>query len=209
MERLRLAELMAALSLATDLGMGQPMEQALRTCLIAVSLGDRLGLSRDELSEVFYVALLRFLGCTADAHEFAAMVGGDDIAVRHAIAPVLGGSQREFASRVMPRIGRGSGPLHRARLVSAMIATGQQRARDGVRAHCEMGEALARRLGLPSGVQRGLADAFEKWNGQGLPKGSAGSDIQLSARIVFIARDAEVLHRDGGIETLRAALKAR
>ena len=58
MERLRLAELMAALSLATDLGMGQPMEQALRTCLIAISLGDRLGLSGEELSEVYYVALL-------------------------------------------------------------------------------------------------------------------------------------------------------
>src|SRR6266849_794921 len=102
MERLRLAELMAALSLATDLGMGQPMEQALRTCLIAVSLGDRLRLSRDELSEVYYVALLRFLGCTADAHEFAAMVGGDDISMPAAIAPVLGGTRNEFGSQVMP-----------------------------------------------------------------------------------------------------------
>ena len=99
MEGLRLAELMAALSLATDLGMGQPMEQALRTCLIAVSLGDRLGLSRDELSEVYYVALLRFLGCTADAHEFAAMVGGDDISMRAAIAPVLGGTRNDSRRR--------------------------------------------------------------------------------------------------------------
>ncbi|TMD35635.1 MAG: metal-dependent phosphohydrolase, partial [Chloroflexi bacterium] len=90
MERLRLAELMAALSLATDLGMGQPVEQALRTCLIATALGERLGLGDEELSEVYYVALLRFLGCTADAHEFAAMVGGDDIAIRSTIAPVLG-----------------------------------------------------------------------------------------------------------------------
>src|SRR5258708_22530040 len=110
MERLRLAELMAALSLATDLGMGQPMEQALRTCLIAVSLGDRLGLSRDELSEVYYVALLRFLGCTADAHEFAAMVGGDDISMRAAIAPVLGGAPNEVPSQAMAQVGTGEGP---------------------------------------------------------------------------------------------------
>jgi len=67
MQRLRLAELMAALSLATDLGMGQPLEQALRTCLIAIELAERMGLAKDEISEVFYVALLRFLGCTADA----------------------------------------------------------------------------------------------------------------------------------------------
>src|SRR5207245_4927799 len=87
-EQLRLAELMAALSLATDLEMGQPLEQALRTCLIAVALGERLGLANDGLSEVHYVALLPFLGCTADAHEFAAMVGGDDIASRAALAAV-------------------------------------------------------------------------------------------------------------------------
>src|SRR5713101_4643528 len=109
-QRLRLAELMAALSLATDLGMGQPLEQALRTCLISLELGARLGLDKEELSEVFYVALLRFLGCTADAHEFAAMVGGDDIGIRRAIAPVLGGTQREFGSQVMPRVGAGHGP---------------------------------------------------------------------------------------------------
>src|SRR2546425_658927 len=102
---------MAALSLATDLGMGQPMEQALRTCLIAIALGERLGLSSEDLSDVYYLALLRFLGCTADAYEFAAMVGGDDIGIRAAIAPVLGGAQSEFASRVMPRVGAGHGPL--------------------------------------------------------------------------------------------------
>src|SRR5688572_11403616 len=96
--RVRLAELLAAISLATDLGMGQPLEQALRTCLIALGLGERLGLRPEELSDVFYVALLRFLGCSADAHELAQMVGGDDIAVRSSIAPVMGASSGEFAA---------------------------------------------------------------------------------------------------------------
>jgi len=117
-QRLRLAELMAALSLATDLGMGQPLEQALRTSLIATELADRMGLDSDEISEVMYVALLRFLGCTAGAHEFAQMVGGDDIGVRAAIAPVLGGSMGEFATQVIPRIGAGGNPIRRARSVS-------------------------------------------------------------------------------------------
>jgi hypothetical protein len=75
-EGLRPTELIAALSLATDLGVGQPLEQALRTCLIALVLGDRLGLSEEERSEVYYVALLRFVGCTADASEMAQMAGG-------------------------------------------------------------------------------------------------------------------------------------
>src|SRR5260370_20661423 len=188
MERLRLAELMAALSLATDLGMGQPMEQALRTCLIAVSLGDRLGLSRDELSEVYYVALLRFLGCTADAHEFAAMVGGDDISRRAAIAPVLGGTRNEFASQVMPKVGTGKGPLRRAQLLAGMLSSGKQQGREGVRAGCELAVNLAGRIGLSSGVPRGLASAFETWSGTGCPDRIRGQAIPPSARLVFVAR---------------------
>ena len=209
MERLRLAELMAALSLATDLGMGQPMEQALRTCLIAVSLGDRLGLSRDELSEVYYVALLRFLGCTADAHEFAAMVGGDDISMRAAIAPVLGRTRNEFASQVVPKVGAGKGPLRRAQLVAGMLSSGEQQGREGVRAGCELAVNLAGRIGLPSSVRRGLASAFETWSGTGFPDGIGGEAIPLSSRLVFVARDAEILQRRGGDEAVKAAMQER
>jgi HD-GYP domain-containing protein (c-di-GMP phosphodiesterase class II) len=208
-ERLRLAELMAALSLATDLGMGQPLEQAIRTCLMAIALGERLGLSREELSEVYYVALLRFLGCTADAHEFAAMVGGDDISIRAAIAPVLGGTQIDFASQVMPKVGTGHGPLRRVRLLAGMLSSGARQGREGVRAACELAENLALRIGLPPGVRRGLASALETWNGTGFPDGTAGENISLSSRIVFVARDAEVLQRSGGPQRVRRALNAR
>ncbi|GAC1645659.1 MAG: 3'3'-cGAMP-specific phosphodiesterase [Candidatus Dormibacteraceae bacterium] len=206
---LRVAELMAAVSLATDLGMGQPLEQALRTCLIAVRLAQNLGVTGEELSDVYYVALLRFLGCTADAHEMAEMVGGDEIAIRAAIAPVLGAKPAEFASRVMPKVGAGRGPLDRARLVAGMLTTGPDRAREGIRAHCELGENLAQRLGLPAGVRAGLGAAFEQWNGEGFPNGLVGEAIPLSARIVFIARDIEVLQRKGGTAHAQAAVRAR
>ena len=68
---LRLTELVAALSLATDLVMGQPLEHALRTCRLAVTLANHLGLDAATAADVHYVALLRFLGCTADAPETA------------------------------------------------------------------------------------------------------------------------------------------
>ena len=208
-EPLRLAELMAALSLATDLGMGQPMEQALRTCLIALGIGERLHLDSEHLGEVYYVALLRFLGCTADAHEMAQMVGGDEIALRTAIAPVLGGKPGEFMSHVLPKVGVGHGPIRRVRLVAGMLGGGEARAREGLRAHCELAENLAQRLLLPQGVRDGLAAAFEQWNGKGLPNGTAGDAIPLSSRIVFVARDLEVLHRLGGLDQAVSAVRAR
>ncbi len=200
---------MAALSLATDLGMGQPLEQALRTCLLALCLGDRLGLRDQELADIYYVALLRFLGCTADAHEWASLVGGDDIAARAAIAPVLGGSMAEFGARVLPVVGEGEPPLRRARLLVGMMRSGRSLARDGLRAHCEVGEDLAQRLGLPAGVRAALAAAFEQWNGSGLPNGLAGESIPLAARIVFVARDLDILQRGGGAEAATAAVRRR
>jgi hypothetical protein len=65
---LRLAELMAALSIATDLGMGQPMEYAMTTCIVAVRLGEAAGLSEAELRDAYYEALLRYIGCSADTY---------------------------------------------------------------------------------------------------------------------------------------------
>ena len=67
----RLAEVLAALSLATDLGMGQPMEHALRRCLLAVRLGEVLGLSDRELGHVYYVGLVCSVGCTIKLQGFA------------------------------------------------------------------------------------------------------------------------------------------
>jgi len=211
-EQLRLAELMAALSLAIDLGMGQPLEQALRTCLIAIELGERMGLTKGEISDVFYVALLRFLGCTADAHEIAEFFGGDDLVERREAAQLLGGSPPELArelARVILRVGRGQGPRRRAELLAGLIARGPRLMREVARAHCEMAEHLAVRLGLPAGVRRALGDENVRWDGLGAPRGFSRNDIPISARIVFVARDAEVMHREGGSQLLRASLRAR
>ena len=49
----RLAELVAALSLGVDLGFGQPMEHVLRQCPIAPRLGKRLGLDDPERAVVY------------------------------------------------------------------------------------------------------------------------------------------------------------
>lgn len=56
---IRLAELIAALSLAIELGMGQPMESALCSSVLPTRLGEALGLGESELREVYYLLLLR------------------------------------------------------------------------------------------------------------------------------------------------------
>jgi HD-GYP domain-containing protein (c-di-GMP phosphodiesterase class II) len=73
--QVRLAELVAALSLGIDLGFGQPMEHVLRQCLIALRIAERFGLDDQERADVCYTALLVTVGCHTDAHEQAKWFG--------------------------------------------------------------------------------------------------------------------------------------
>jgi HD domain len=91
----RLAELVAAISLATDIGTGQPMEHALRTCRLSMAVAAELGMGAGTATDIYHVALLRFLGCTADAPETAQLAGGDNVAFIAAMAPAYMGSTGE------------------------------------------------------------------------------------------------------------------
>jgi len=77
----RLAEIVAALSLGIDLGFSQPMEHVLRQCLIALRLAELIGLDAEARAAVYYSALLVNVGCHSDAHEQAKWFG-DDIGLK-------------------------------------------------------------------------------------------------------------------------------
>src|SRR6266566_9748192 len=75
----RLAELLAVLSLAADLGMGQPMEHVLRQCLLCLRLAGCLGLDEADREVVYYTALVAWVGCHVDAYEQAKWFGDDTV----------------------------------------------------------------------------------------------------------------------------------
>src|SRR4030081_3431789 len=83
----RLAELMSALSIATPLCMGQPLESARRSCGVGMRLGETLDLNGETMYDIYYLALLRYIGCNADTHTLAAIFG-DELALRHDFAAV-------------------------------------------------------------------------------------------------------------------------
>lgn len=206
---LRLAELIAALSLATDIGMGQPMEQALRTCLLSMNAARTIGLQRDGLHEVYYLALLRFIGCTSDAHEQAEEVGGDEIAWRASLAPVLGGEPTEFMRVMVARLGEESPPLTRVRLLAGGMVAGKRRAEVTIATHCEVAQMLSARIGLRAYISEGVGALFERWDGKGIPGKLAGNEIPVAARIVAVARDVDVLHRLSGQDLMVGVLQRR
>jgi HD-GYP domain-containing protein (c-di-GMP phosphodiesterase class II)/DNA-binding CsgD family transcriptional regulator len=190
---LRLAQLLAGLTVATDLGMGQPPGHGARTCLLATELGRRMGLDEGTLSDVYYVGLLRFIGCTADAHEVAAFVG-DEIRLAQIVGPhVMGDPADEAAAMGLP----GADPAL-ARVKAASMA-----------AHCEAAEMLATRLGLSPAVCISLRHGFERFDGTGHPAGLADRAVPLPVRIGVVARDAELWARRGGVEAACAMVRRR
>jgi HD-GYP domain-containing protein (c-di-GMP phosphodiesterase class II) len=194
---IRVAEVTIALSLATDLGTGQPMDHALRTCALSLAAAEALGLDDATRSCVYYVALLRFLGCTSDASDVAVIAGGDDVAFNATMAPILmaspGVGMRYFVRHLAEDL-----PASRraGRIVRALSDPGwASRSSSG---HCEVGARLAQRLGLDDAVCDALAHAFERWDGKGHPDGQAGEEVPVAVRIVAAARDAELFTRHFG-----------
>ncbi|MER3404766.1 MAG: LuxR family transcriptional regulator, partial [Chloroflexota bacterium] len=205
---LRLAEVIAALSLATDLGMGQPMEHALRTCVLAVRLGDSMGLNDHALSELYYIALLRRIGCTGDSFELG-MLFGDDLAAHARLFTLDFGRPLDVLADMIRYAGAGQPLWERARITTSALVAGLKVPETLFRASCEVAQGLAAHLGCSPAVQEALGHTFERWDGRGFPHRLRGEEIALPARIVQVAEDAELFHRLGGVDAVVAMARQR
>jgi hypothetical protein len=114
-EQVRAAEVIAALCLATDLGMRLPLEHGLHSTLVAMRLGERLGIDAETASQTYYACLLFYVGCTADA-EINAEIFGDDTALITHLTPVMFGSRAELVTGIMRALAppNGSPPVRAA-----------------------------------------------------------------------------------------------
>lgn len=202
-----LAELLAAYSLAIDLGLGQPMEHLVRAWRIAARLGRHVGYPEEQQAALFHVSMLAWVGCVADAPEVAASFG-DDIAFRADSYDVdLGGLSGQLF--FLTHAGAG-GPLPQRLLAAAnLVRTGGSRVMQGIQGHCLTTSVLAEQLGLGTDVSLALRQFFARWDGRGVPEGVGGTDIALPVRLFHLADVAEVHHRNGGIEAARRVALGR
>jgi HD-GYP domain-containing protein (c-di-GMP phosphodiesterase class II) len=203
----RLAELVAALSLGVDLGFGQPMEHVLRQCLIALRLAERIGLDEQARATVYYTALLVNVGCHTDAHEQAKWFG-DDIALKSSKydGPVTG--VRAAVSGVR-RLGSGSPLLHRFRLGLEFAVSGHRDLDSMITEHARRARALGEQLGLDGEVLDALGASYEQWDGRGWPGELRADEVPMAARLAQLAEFVEVAHRVGGVHAAKALARRR
>src|SRR5712691_1738455 len=205
--RVRLAELVAALSLGVDLGFGQPMEHVLRQCLIALRLAERIGLDEQTRAVVYYTALLVNVGCHSDAHEQAKWFG-DDIALKSGKYDHEPRSVRAAAAG-MRRLGSGNPPLHRFRLGLEFALSGHREVDDMISHHAAIARTLGDQLGLPQEVVEALGGAYEWWDGHGWPGELKGVDVPVASRLAQLAEFVEVAHRVGGVDAAKELARKR
>ncbi|HSI59372.1 MAG TPA: HD domain-containing phosphohydrolase [Ideonella sp.] len=166
-----------ALAFVGDLSMGQPVDHSTRTAWLARRLAVEWARTRgiggaEAPDHAACVALLRWSGCTANAPEFAALLG-DDVGGRDAMLTTASAAEAAaFAGSV--------GEL--------------------ARIHCEVSGEIACVLGLPAEVERALRDIFETHDGQGKPAGLSAEAIPAAVYHVALAGDLEIFTRAHGLE---------
>src|SRR4249920_3023 len=99
----RVAELVATLSYAADLGLGQPMEHCMRQTVIALRLAELMDATDSDREATYYLGLLMNVYCHADAAEQATWFG-DDIRLKADVLELLGMNTAQVISLMMRRV---------------------------------------------------------------------------------------------------------
>lgn len=206
-ESLRLAELIAALSLATALGSGQPMGHGMRAGVIASRLGEEARLPDDARRDAYYLAMLRYVGCTADAHVVADVLG-DEVQASTWFARINQGQPAEAMAAIATHVGAGLPPWQRVMALVHAFA-GMPGIYHLGAAHCEVASSVAERLSLPPSLRAALPALMERWDGKGQPGKLRGDAIPVAIRVMNLAQDAAVFLHLGGIEAVLVTLRQR
>lgn len=203
----RLADLVGAFSLATDLGLGQPMDHVLRSWRIAAALGERVGVEAEGRGALYYVVSLAWVGCVADTPEVAALFG-DDIAFR-ADSYEVDFSGLPMLGFMLRHVGAGSSALRRIRLGTNLMVTGGKAVQRGLMSHCLTTSRMAERFELGEDVCGPLHQVFARWDGKGVPGDIGGEAITLPMRLFHLADTVEVHHRARGVDAAVEVARAK
>ena len=199
----RIAELVGTLSYAADLGLGQPMDHCLRQTVIAGRLAELAGASDQDRATTFYLGLLMNTHCHADAAEQAKWFD-DDIGFKSEGVETLGWNTAQILAFFVRRLASHGSATARARRLVTFPLRGERLVLGFMTTHAAMGARFAGRIGLDPEVSIAIGQAYEQWDGKGVPAQLAGDRIGLPARLVQLASPVEVFSRRHGTEAAAA-----
>ncbi|MCP4383583.1 MAG: HD domain-containing protein, partial [Hyphomicrobiales bacterium] len=203
----RLAEVLGALSLATDMSAGNPPGSALTATALAVRIGNRLGLPEGQLGDLYYACITRFIGCTSTSEDTAAAALGDELTGYLAATLADPADSESLRAELERSFAPGQPEEARQAVIDAFVGMGPAFMVLGV-AHCAQAVALTRRLPVPSGVPDILARLESRWDDLH-PVHPPGPDLLPATRIIEFCVVAELHRRVGGLRSMVEVADAR
>jgi HD-GYP domain-containing protein (c-di-GMP phosphodiesterase class II) len=205
---LKLSELIASLSYALDITEGQSPGHCVRSCWVGMHIGRAAGLSDEQLWELYYVLLLKDLGCSSNAARICELYLTDDRDFKRDWK-LVGDSLPQVLGFVLKHTGLKAGLAERFRSVMRIVRDGRELEDEFVMTRCQRGAEIARLLRFPEGVSAGIYSLDEHFNGKGKPARAKGEDIPLYSRIALMAQVIDVFHTESGRESAMKEVRAR
>lgn len=200
--KLRVSEIISALSYALDLTEGQPMGHSVRACMIGMRIGRHIGLGTADLADLYYALLLKDAGCSSNSSRLFHTLNADEIRAKGDVKTTdwtrVGWESLHYA---VTHVATGAPFLERVRTLFRVAAKQQTESCELARIRCERGASIARLMGFPEWVAAAIHSLDEHWNGKGYPDGLRGKDIPLYSRIMILAQTLEVFLVHRGPET--------
>ncbi len=204
----RLAELLATVSLASDLAHDVPAESALRDTLFSVRLARLAGWSPDDQSDTYYLALLYHVGCTGAVSFQSRMGAGDDVSVRRWLSEADFANRSELMRLVITHVARQWGPRQWAAGVAGFMRAGEA-IPETLASVAEVAVRLSERLGASPRVSEALRHAYARWDGKVFPNQPHRDKQSAIARLVHLVHVAQTYHQIGGIVAADSAVRDR
>lgn len=192
-----LAELIGAFSYALDITEGQPAGHCVRACWIGSHIGQAIGLDPQDRNDLYYMILLKDLGCSSNAARICELYQADDLAFKRGYKTV-GTGLAATIHFIASRTARSAQMFHRARAVGHILKNGDDIAQELIVARCTRGADIAQALHFPQEVSDGIYHLDEHWDGSGRPDRLRGDAIPLASRIALLAQIADVFHTHAG-----------
>ncbi len=188
------AEILASLSQALDLVEGQPEGHALRTCLLTLQVGRKLGLPESTLSELYFASLLKDSGCSNNAVRIFHIFGGDEVSNKRAVKLIDWSNTYESLKFAISHTEKGKKIGAKLRRMAANLGPPSKIMNEVTAARCNRGADIARKLGMGDAVADAIQHLDEHWDGKGAPLGMAGYDIPIHSLIIGAAQTVEIFY---------------
>ncbi len=207
---LRMADLLGAFSMASDMGVGLHAGHGVRCCYIGMRLAEALDLPLEQRVHLYYAELLKDAGCTAYTSQLAGFWMADELAAKRELQffrnvqnPI------DVFSWLLQYVAQGAPFPTRIARIKDFLVNGRAFMKEGFESTCHVAKRIAERLAMPPPVQDALLQIFEQWDGKGMPYGTRGEAISIISRIVLTTSFLEVFHRMSGREAAERIARER